>query len=69
LWADYWVETITELRSDLISSGKLDEALIDKFLAHSTDSDWWTQTIAFPAVRGRTRGLSPGIGCDFASIE
>jgi hypothetical protein len=23
LWADYWIETITELRGDLISSGKL----------------------------------------------
>jgi hypothetical protein len=33
LWADYWIETITELRGDLISSGKLDEALIDRFLA------------------------------------
>ena len=56
LWADYWIETITELRGDLISSGKLDDALIDKFLACCSDSDWWTQTIAFTAVHGRTRG-------------
>jgi SAM-dependent methyltransferase len=56
LWADYWIETITELRGDLISSGKLDEALIDKFLAYCADSSWWTQTIAFTAVHGRTRG-------------
>jgi SAM-dependent methyltransferase len=56
LWADYWIETITELRGDLIASGKLDEALIDKFLAYCADSDWWTQTIAFTAVHGRTRG-------------
>jgi SAM-dependent methyltransferase len=56
LWADYWIETITELRGDLISSGKLDEALIDKFLAYCADSNWWTQTIAFTAVHGRTRG-------------
>jgi SAM-dependent methyltransferase len=55
LWADYWIETITELRGDLISSGKLDEALIDKFLAYCADSSWWTQTIAFTAVHGRTR--------------
>ena len=53
-WADYWIETITELRGDLISSGKLDEALIDKFLAYCSDSNWWTQTIAFTAVHGRT---------------
>ena len=56
LWADYWIETITELRDDLISSGKLDEALIDKFLAHCSDSKWWTQTIAFTAVHGRALG-------------
>ena len=56
LWADYWIETITELRDDLISSGKLDEALIDKFLAHCSDSKWWTQPIAFTAVHGRALG-------------
>ena len=56
LWADYWIETVTELRGDLISSGKLDEALIDRFLASCSDSNWWTQTIAFTAVHGRTLG-------------
>src|SRR6478735_10174365 len=54
LWANYWIETITELRDDLITSGKLDEALIDKFLVHCADSTWWTQTIGFTAVHGRT---------------
>src|SRR3954468_4609304 len=34
LWAEYWIETVTELRGDLISSGNLDEELIDKFLAY-----------------------------------
>ena len=57
LWAEYWIETITELCSDLISSGKLDEELIDKFLACCSDSKWWTQTIAFTAVHGRTPGV------------
>ena len=56
LWAQYWIETITELRGDLISSGKLDEALIDCFLAYCADPNWWTQTIAFTAVHG----LAPG---------
>jgi SAM-dependent methyltransferase len=56
LWADYWIETITELTGDLISSGKLDDALIDKFLACCADSNWWTETIAFTAVHGLTRG-------------
>jgi len=56
LWADYWIETITELRGDLISSGKLDDGLIDRFLACCADSNWWTETIAFTGVHGLTRG-------------
>jgi hypothetical protein len=56
LWADYWIDTITELRGDFISSGKLDEALIDKFLVSCADCTWWTQTIAFTAVHGRSSG-------------
>jgi hypothetical protein len=56
LWADHWIETITELRGDLKSSGKVNDALVDRFLAHCTDSIWWTQTIAFTAVHGRTLG-------------
>ena len=54
LWADYWIETITELRGDFISSGKLNNALVDRFLAYCSDSKWRTQTIAFTAVHGRT---------------
>jgi hypothetical protein len=56
LWAKYWIETITELRGDLMSSVKLDEALIDHFLAYCADPNWWTQAIAFTAVHGRTPG-------------
>jgi len=52
-WADYWRETITELRGDLVQSGKLNDALIDAFLAQCADPNWWTQTIAFTAVRAR----------------
>jgi hypothetical protein len=37
-----------------VSSGKLDEAAIDAFLAHCADPAWWTQTIAFTAVAART---------------
>jgi SAM-dependent methyltransferase len=55
-WTDYWIETITELRGDLVSSGKVEEELIDKFLAYCADSTWWTQTIAFTAVHGRAPG-------------
>ena len=56
LWAEYWIETVTELRGDLISSGKVEEGLIDRFLACCSNRKWWTQTIAFTAVHGRTFG-------------
>ena len=52
-WADYWSQTITELRGDLVESGKLTDALIDAFLTFCADSTWWTQTIAFTAIKGR----------------
>jgi SAM-dependent methyltransferase len=52
-WANYWTQTITELGDDLISSGKLNDALLDTFLRYCADSTWWTQTIAFTAVHGR----------------
>jgi 2-polyprenyl-3-methyl-5-hydroxy-6-metoxy-1,4-benzoquinol methylase len=51
-WADYWMQTITELRDDLIDSGKLDESIVDAFLRYCADPSWWTQTIAFTAVHG-----------------
>src|SRR5881275_200181 len=51
-WANYWTLTINELRDDLIGSGKLNVALVDTFLNHCADSNWWTQTIAFTAVSG-----------------
>jgi SAM-dependent methyltransferase len=52
-WADYWVQTITELHHDLIASGKLHDALVDKFLNRCADSNWWTQTITFTVVHSR----------------
>ena len=52
-WADYWTQTITELRHELIGSGKLDEGLVHTYLGYCTDRSWWTQTIAFTAVQGR----------------
>ena len=55
-WAEYWRQTITELRGDLMQSGKLNDALIGAFLAHCGDPSWWTQTIAFTAVRARAPG-------------
>ncbi len=52
-WAEYWRETIVELRDELVGSGQFDESLIDAFLAHCADPAWWTQTIAFTAVQAR----------------
>jgi SAM-dependent methyltransferase len=53
-WARYWIETVLELRDRLLQSGKLSEASIEAFLAHCSDPSWWTQTIAFTAVRARS---------------
>jgi SAM-dependent methyltransferase len=52
-WADYWTQTIVELREELIGSGNVDGEAIETFLARCADPAWWTQTIAFTAVRGR----------------
>jgi 2-polyprenyl-3-methyl-5-hydroxy-6-metoxy-1,4-benzoquinol methylase len=54
-WADYWTQTVTELRDRLVDSGKLDDQVIDRFLIHCADPRWWTQTIAFTAVHARAR--------------
>jgi SAM-dependent methyltransferase len=53
-WAQYWTETVVELRDRLVASRHLDGATIDTFLAHCADPDWWTQSIAFTAVRARS---------------
>jgi SAM-dependent methyltransferase len=52
LWADYWTQTVKELREELIGSPNLNSALVDTFLGYCTDPAWWTQTIAFTAVYG-----------------
>jgi SAM-dependent methyltransferase len=53
-WAEFWRLTVTELRARLVGSGHLDDLAIDGFLARCADPAWWTQTIAFTAVTGRT---------------
>ena len=55
-WADYWTQTIRELRQDLANSGKLSNEMMDPFLGYCADPAWWTQTIAFTAVHGYARG-------------
>ena len=56
LWAEYWIETVTELRGDLNSSGKVEEGATDCFVVRCYNPKWWTQTIAFTAVHGCTLG-------------
>src|SRR5439155_14952297 len=58
LWAEYWIETVKELREDLMSSGNLNNALVETFLGCCADPGWWTQTIAFTAVHGYAPGHS-----------
>jgi SAM-dependent methyltransferase len=53
-WAEYWKLTVAELRPRLTGSGALTDAAIDAFLGRCGDPGWWTQTIAFTAVHGRT---------------
>jgi 2-polyprenyl-3-methyl-5-hydroxy-6-metoxy-1,4-benzoquinol methylase len=55
-WADYWTQTVVELRGRLVDSGKLDDRLVDGFLANCADPHWWTQTIAFTAVQACAPG-------------
>ena len=52
-WAEYWRQTVIELRDRLVGSGKLDDQSVGRFLAHCADPGWWTQTIAFTAVGAR----------------
>jgi hypothetical protein len=53
LWAQYWMQTVIELRGQLVASGELDDRSIDAFLGHCADPEWWTQTIAFTTVNAR----------------
>ena len=55
-WAAYWTQTVVELRDRLVGSGRLDDQLIDRFLAQCAAPGWWTQTIAFTAVHARAPG-------------
>ena len=52
-WAQYWQQTVIELRDRMTASGELDQRSIDAFLVHCADPSWWTQTIAFTAVHAR----------------
>jgi SAM-dependent methyltransferase len=55
-WAEYWRQTVIELRARLVASGRLDDRSVEEFLTRCADPQWWTQTIAFTAVDGRVPG-------------
>src|SRR4051794_20447295 len=55
-WATYWAQTVAELRDRLEGGGRLDDELIDAFLAHAADPGWWTETTAYTAVHARAPG-------------
>jgi hypothetical protein len=58
-WADYWRQTITELRGDLVRLWQTQRHTNDTFLAHCADPNWWTQTIAFMSIPARAPGGRP----------
>jgi SAM-dependent methyltransferase len=70
-WAEYWTETIAELRPRLTASGQLDDRSIDTFLTQYADPAWWTQTIAFTAVSGRVPAdrACPKVLCNSVSRQ
>ena len=55
-WADYWTQTVTELRDQLVDSGSLDDQLIDRFVAYCADP---ALVDADHRLHGRSRPRSP----------
>jgi SAM-dependent methyltransferase len=52
-WAEYWQQTVVELREQLAGAAAIEPPLIEAFLVHCADQEWWTHTISFTAVHGR----------------
>jgi hypothetical protein len=51
-WAEYWQQTVVELREQLAGAAAIEPPLIEAFLVHCADQEWWTHAIAFTAVHG-----------------
>ena len=64
-----WIETITELRDQLVGSEQVDDRLIDAFLVQCADPGWWTETIAFTAVHARAPVSTRFARIDRTAIE
>ena len=55
-WAQYWIETMRELRPRLIESGHINAESLKFFDSHYADPHYWTSVITFVASWGRKRG-------------
>jgi SAM-dependent methyltransferase len=52
-WATYWVETIQELQSRLLTSGFVTDELLTAFYDSYNNPQYWTSAITFTASWGR----------------
>jgi len=52
-WAQYWIETMRELRSRLLESGHIDAARFAAFDSHYSDQHYWTSVLTMVASWGR----------------
>ena len=55
-WAEYWLETIRELRPRLLESGHITEELLAEFDAHFRDPHYWTRVLTAVATWARKLG-------------
>jgi SAM-dependent methyltransferase len=56
-WANYFVQTVRELRESLLQSGFLNEAMIAEFQRLYANPRYWTSVMTFVAVWGRKAGM------------
>jgi SAM-dependent methyltransferase len=58
-WAQYWIDTLQELRPRLIESGYVTRPLLSRFKRLYSDPRIWTSAITFVASWGTKPRLSP----------
>ena len=56
LWAEYWLDTIRELKDRLLESGYISSHDLDCFERSYSDPDAWTSAITFVATWGKRPG-------------
>ena len=61
-WADYWIDTVDRAARPLVASGKLDDGLVDAFLAQCADPPGGRRRSPSPPCRrARPGGAEPGV--------